>query len=355
MRQPKPYFKKTHHAWYANIGPNKRPLRLASEEEGEKVAWEKYHARMADRQPVTADCRVADLLDRYLGYVKEHKAPSTYNSACYALSSFAAFVGDRLQVSHLKPHHVYEWIDQQHRLRKAGNKHAATDDRPTTDTYRHNLIRTVKGAFKWAEDMEYLDRSPIRKVKLPAPRHRDVYLMPEQWDKLVALVAKAHDGGCLLDLIVAMKETGCRPQEVRRVEARHLDRKDRCWVFPVEESKGKKEKRVVLLTDRVFDTCQRLALKYPTGPIFRSSDGNPWTRHTLGYRLYRLSKRLGFHVCAYAIRHTFATDAIIRGVDLQTIATLMGHVDLKMLSRIYQHIRKRSGHLRAGLRKAVGE
>jgi site-specific recombinase XerD len=89
--------------------------------------------------------------------------------------------------------------------------------------------------------------------------------------------------------------------------------------------------------------------------LFRTSLGRPWTRHALGDRLYQDGKKLGFRVCPYAVRHTFATDAIIRGVDLQTIATLMGHVDLKMLSRIYQHIRKRSDHLRAGLRKAVGE
>jgi hypothetical protein len=29
-------------------------------------------------------------------------------------------------------------------------------------------------------------------------------------------------------------------------------------------------------------------------------------------------------------------------------------VDLKMLSKIYQHIRKRSDHMQDGLRKAIG-
>ena len=56
MRQPKPYFKKSHKGWYANIGPGKSPVRLASEEEGETLAWEKYHSHMANRQPVNGDC-----------------------------------------------------------------------------------------------------------------------------------------------------------------------------------------------------------------------------------------------------------------------------------------------------------
>ena len=54
--------------------------------------------------------------------------------------------------------------------------------------------------------------------------------------------------------------------------------------IPVLESKGKKEKRVVLLTDRAFEICQRLALKNPEGPMFRTSAGKPWTRRALSFR-----------------------------------------------------------------------
>jgi integrase len=356
MRQPKPYFKKSHQSWYANIGANKAPVKLAEGRGNETAAWDKYHSLMTDRQPVSADCRVGDLLDRYLDHLKRNRSDATYQYALSALTSFATFVGDRLQVSQVKPHHIHEWIGQRHHLRKAGNKQKQHEtNEPTNDTYRHNLIRTVKAAFRWAADeMEYIDRSPVRKVKLPAPRPRDVYLMPDQWDQLAAKVGKAHDKGCLLDYLTVLAETGCRPQEARRVESRHFDRDNRCWTFPVDESKGKRDSRVVLLTDQAFVICQRLALKYPEGPIFRNSDGTPWTRHTIGGRLNRLSGKLGFHVCAYAVRHTFCTNAIIRGVDLQTIASLMGHKDLRMLSRIYQHIQKRSDHMRAGLKKAVG-
>jgi site-specific recombinase XerD len=49
------------------------------------------------------------------------------------------------------------------------------------------------------------------------------------------------------------------------------------------------------------------------------------------------------------VRHTFATEKIAQGIDLVTIATLMGHVDLKMLMRVYQHIRRRGDHLRKAL------
>ena len=60
---------------------------------------------------------------------------------------------------------------------------------------------------------------------------------------------------------------------------------------------------------------------------------------------------LGF--TAYQLRHTWATDAILRGVDLVTIATLMGHSDLKMLSTCYSHVQKRSAHLHEALQRVT--
>lgn len=351
MKQPRPYLKKSHRAWFANIGPGKRPVRLASQEEGESKAYDKYHSLMAGCQPLTPDCRVCEMMDRFLDAKQPNWKPPTYQFYCNALSSFGRFVGS-LRVSHLKPHHVEAWLNQCHRFTHT-NKSKATD-KPISLAYRCNLIRAVKAAFRWAERQGHLTRSPIWTVERPTPPPRDVYLMPDQWDKLVALVAKSRDKGALLDIITVMKETGCRPTEARCVESRHFNRKDRCWIFPTNESKGERESRVVLLTDKAYAICQRLALKYPKGPIFRTSIGTPFTRHSFGDRLYQYGEKLGFRVCPYAVRHTFATDAIIRGVDLQTIASLMGHSDLKMLSRIYQHLRKRSDHLRAGLQKAVG-
>jgi site-specific recombinase XerD len=53
------------------------------------------------------------------------------------------------------------------------------------------------------------------------------------------------------------------------------------------------------------------------------------------------------------VRHTFATRKILEGVDLVTIATLMGHRDLTMLQKIYQHVKRRSDHLRNALNRSA--
>ena len=64
MSRPKPNFKASHNAWYANLGPNRRPVELAEGPDSEQAALTKYDLLMAGRQPLHADCRVVDFVQR---------------------------------------------------------------------------------------------------------------------------------------------------------------------------------------------------------------------------------------------------------------------------------------------------
>lgn len=339
-RQPRPHYKATHKAWYLNL--NGKQVRLASEEEGKEKAMEVYYQIMAGRLPPRQDQSAAVILHRFLESHANSPA-STRRFYDRPIKSFIDFIGPSLRVSDVQPYHVENWMAERHQFKRL--KSGKVTKEPTSSTYRHNLVRAVKSAFQWAEDKGYISKSPVRKVKVPPQYSRgdDAYLEPEQWAKVLTC-----DDPDLLDLLIVMHETGCRPQEVRTVESHHLDRTAKCWEFPIAKSKGKKEKRIVLLSDRAFEICQRLALKNPEGPIFRRGDKS-WTAGSLDRECAKLSGKLNFHVTPYMVRHTFATEKIIQGVDLVTIATLMGHVDLKMLMKVYQHVRKRGEYLRKAL------
>ncbi len=299
----KPYYKKSHRAWYVNLAG--KPHRLGTDEVEAKKAYERLQ---------TNQYTVGEIVDKFLA-VNRH--PATQKFYERPLAKLKNQFG-KVLTSDLKPYHI---------------------------TGYRNTLRAIKTCFKWAEAQEYLDRSPLTALKVPRATSRgdEAYLTPEQWEKFIQSV----DNSDLYTIAIVIHETGCRPEEARRVEARYFDRNGRCWAFPKAKSKGK-ILRVVHLSDRVFNICQRLSLKYPDGPIFRN--GNKlWSAQTL----YLQFKKFG--ITPYYLRHTFATEAIIRGVDLQTIAVLMGHQDLKMLSKIYQHIRCRSDFIKQGLRKAVGQ
>ncbi len=49
----------------------------------------------------------------------------------------------------------------------------------------------------------------------------------------------------------------------------------------------------------------------------------------------------------------YATDALAAGVDVQTVATQMGHRDLSMLSKVYQHLQRKGQFLKDAQAKAT--
>jgi integrase len=52
---------------------------------------------------------------------------------------------------------------------------------------------------------------------------------------------------------------------------------------------------------------------------------------------YKRARELAPRYSLYALRHSWATNALKRGVDPLTVAILMGHQDPSMLARVYQH------------------
>ena len=119
---------------------------------------------------------------------------------------------------------------------------------------------------------------------------------------------------------------------------------DNCAIFPREESKGGRAARVIYLSEKAHAICQRLRLKYPEDSLFRNK-GQRWTAQSLAGRCD------GF--TAYQLRHCFITNAILRDVDIQTLAVLVGHSDVRMISRVYSHLQRCSQHLRSSLQKIV--
>jgi len=197
-------------------------------------------------------------------------------------------------------------------------------------------------------------------------------------------------------------ETGCRPQEILAVEARHFDAKNARWVLPVSEAKGKKRPRIVYLTPYALQLTQELAMRYPEDKLFRNSAGRPWTTDAVNCAFVRLQARMGRvaidkqgldfdalvvqelanrpglpdslkklsnrqrvklrnAVCVrfapkyslYLLRHSWATRALQSGLDALTVAILMGHNDPSTLSRVYLHLAHNPEHLRQQAQKAV--
>ena len=56
-------------------------------------------------------------------------------------------------------------------------------------------------------------------------------------------------------------------------------------------------------------------------------------------------------MCVYLLRHAFGTNAIPNGVDVATVAQLMGHSSLEMISKVYCHLADEHNHLQEAVEK----
>lgn len=350
MRFPKPFFRKQTQTWYVQLAKKQHNLGSDKEE-----AERKYRALMAGKQEATDDTHVITILTQFLEWAKDRKSDESYRLFARHCGSFGRFCG-KLTIGKLRNRHVTEWIEAKY-------------GPPRSDNYRRSAIRCVQRALNWAVKEGWLTHSPIATYEKPAYTPRDTIITPEQWQELIAAIqARGKAGARFLDFVTILRQTGCRPQEARAIEARHLDRKKRCIVFERSESKGKVIRRVVPLTDLAFDLLVPLADQYPDGPILRNSVSQPWTTDVVKDWFHRLSgdgrckdknreryPRISFKTSAYIIRHTWATEAMENGVDPITVAKLMGHKDIRMLMQVYAHIEKKSGAMRAALEKATGK
>jgi integrase/recombinase XerD len=85
--------------------------------------------------------------------------------------------------------------------------------------------------------------------------------------------------------------------------------------------------------------------------VFVNRRGRPWTKSALDLRLYRMRQRLGINPqCKlYGCRHDYATELAIGGIDVASLAELLGHTSWNM-SAHYVHASGKKEHLLKALK-----
>jgi integrase len=235
---PKPWYRPNRGTWYVtldghqhNLGPD------------ETEAFDKYKQLLAKPKAMSVPSdALASVIDAFLEWVHREKSPKTYEWYEYRLQRFLR-KHPTMRAADVRPYHVDEWV--------GGYKFSVTS--------RRNYMRTIKRCLAWATKRGFLERNPIADLEIPAAERREVSLDEED----IALLLASIRDETLRDLVTVTVETGCRPQESLRVEARHVDLKNQRWVFPKGESKNKRMSRVVYLSDRAAAIIRRLVARYP--------------------------------------------------------------------------------------------
>ena len=306
----------------------------------EKEAQENY-ARLLAGKPVIRPERAAtlssapsvqELVDAFLD-ARRKGTESTYEWYKNHLTPFAEKFG-AFKANILKPKEVTDWI---------------TSHETWGQNMRAGSGRCVIAVFRYADDNDLIKDTPMKRFKREQSVAREgAELTPEEWSRL----SEAMKGTDVEDALRFMRLTGARPQECRLLEARHFQRGQ--IVFPRLESKGKKRERVICLPGEALVIVQRLMEKYPTGPLFRNVHGVAWTKDCLARRCRKLGKQCNIpQLVPYSFRISYATEAVIAGLDSLVLMKLMGHTSTKMLEAVYAKHGQRHEFMLGQAEKAV--
>lgn len=272
------------------------------------------------------------LITKYSAWCSKHRAPRSCEWYKNYLNNFLAFPSiAEIPATALKPFHVTEWVDS-----KDG----------WGDNYKRGAIIAIQRVYNWAIEMGYLESTPLRKVPKPMAKRREIYMKPEDYQAILSHIPESDP---FRAFFIFAWLTGSRPQEVRHIEPRHVELDKERIVFPAEESKGKRTKRVIYLQGEALQIIQRLMAGVTDGKLFRNKRGTAWTKYAVCNRLQYLSKIIGKRMFMYAARHGFGTRKLIQGHDHLTVAAIMGHADGSMLAKIYSHVSDDEAHLKRAL------
>ncbi len=143
-------------------------------------------------------------------------------------------------------------------------------------------------------------------------------------------------------LLLTAFSCGLRVGEVTRLKVHQLDG-ERMQVF-IMRSKGKKD-RYVTLSPVLKDVLDRYIARYELGPkdyLFQGQEkGMAYSTRSAQTIFNRAIKEAGIHkdVTFHALRHSYATHLLEKGVDIKYIKELLGHFDIKTTER-YLHVAK---------------
>lgn len=217
---------------------------------------------------------------------------------------------------------------------------------------RRRWCITVKTPFCCAVKAGRIPCNPFWSISVPqGDRGRDI--TRGEWQRLLRAASPYFRR-----VLVFLRFSGSRPGELRRLTWDMVRAEVQAAVLRIHKTtntqKIKKPRRIALsrTTLRLLAWLKRNGCD--SHLVFLNRDDSPWTMGAICCHLRRLRLRIGLpdDVKLYGCRHAFATGAIINGVDLATLAELLGH-ETTATTEHYIHLTGKSDHLTAAVEKAT--
>ena len=187
-----------------------------------------------------------------------------------------------------------------------------------------NMRRIFSSFFAWLEDEDYIAKSPVRRIhKVKTDSLVKEVLTDEQLEQLRDSCTNQRDLA-MIDLLIS---TGIRVGELVKLNRADIDFHERqCLVF----GKGNKERLVYFNARTKLHLQQYLDMRTDSNPALFVSLSSPHNRLTISgveVCFRKMGNRLNIpKVHPHKFRRTLATMAIDKGMPIEQVQRLLGHV-----------------------------
>jgi integrase len=329
MRSPKPWFWKPRKCWCAYID-GKRVI-LSKTDDFHSAQQNLYRLLLDEnrkkdiaKKPWT-ERTIRDLYYDFYEEKKEVWGAATDRNCTYVFNNFICMYGDTL-VGDFRVGHFLKWIKR----------------KECSESTNVTMFILVKSLFGWAT-VHHIDRSPFEGVENPfVMANRKRILSDEEYQR-VLIVSERYPQFNLF--IRVLRASGCRPGELRTVQAADLHPTEPMITLEKHKTRKKTDKsRVIIVPDDLMIELRNEAKIYPTGAILRNSKGTSWSKDniTAHFRRIRIKANLEKpeEVSLYTLRHSFATEAVLK-IPLTTASKMLGHSNVSTTMR-YCHTEEKS-------------
>lgn len=277
-----------------------------------------------------------------------------------------------VQLKSVKTEHIQRYINE--KLEKR------LDGRP--GGYSPSMVQLlyllIDGALEKAVELDYIPKNPANGIKVRMREHKDkrIFTIEEQrrFENYVREDMKLHPNSSIFLLLLY---TGMRVGEALGLQLSDVDMERReihinrtagvitkpsgsGIQFYVSPPKTKAGKRIIPMSDTaaailagqieyrnsMVEAMRHVWLERGNSPeladagyIYITDGGNVIIKANLDRKLNRLYELCGIspRVSLHGLRHTFATRWIEAGLDVRSLAEILGHTDIKMTLNTYTH------------------
>ena len=308
--------------------------RTKSKSEALKFVSEFKSAIKNDNEPELQNYKLSDLYNEITKYAKTNYSAKTVKEYKSVFNNFAVFTGDiNLKLMSVQLIENYK----AHKLSQV-----------TPDTVNKHL-RTLKAGFNFAIKLNWITENPFNKiVKIKIPQKNLPIFNSEE---ICALFSVISDKNILLISKFALL-TGCRLNEILNLQWNDVNFSNETITIKNKATfKTKSGKiRIIPMTENIKELLLSIKTNYRNSNIiefistsdnyiFKKDNDIKFTPDFVTHKFKNYCRKAGLpeHLHFHGLRHTYITDLVKKGLNINFIKELAGHSDIKT-TLIYTHL-----------------